>query len=128
MSCSSNSFADSRKRSILIQSGTSQCSLGTSSAYKVRYGSSRSIRTRIRTILALGFGHSLSLLLELLGKGYIVEEDIRIVELAVPRSLQVSHCREQLTEFLIADEGNERSIGAGRFFAVGGIIVFVRSP
>lgn len=82
----------------------------------------------MRTILALGLGHSLSLLLELIGEGYIVEEDVGIVELAVPCSLQVGHCREQLTKFLIADEGNERSIGAGRLFAVGGVIVFVRSP
>lgn len=82
----------------------------------------------MRTILALGLGHCLSLLLELLGEGHIVEEDIGIVELAVPCSLQISHCREQLTQFLIADQGNERSIGAGRLLAIGGVVVFVGSP
>lgn len=82
----------------------------------------------MHTILALGFGHCLSLLFELIGEGHIVEEDIGIVELFVPCSLQVTHCREQLTQLLIADEGNKRSIGAGRLFAIGGVIMFFGSP
>lgn len=128
MSCSSNTFADSRKSSILIHSGTSQCSLGTSSGCKVRCGSSCSNRAGIYTILALRLGHCLSLLLEFLGERHIVEENIGIVKLVVPCSLQISHCREQLIQFLIADESNERSIGAGRLFAIGGVVVFVGSP
>ena len=78
--------------------------------------------------MALGLGHCLSLLLELLGEGHIIEENIRIVELAVPCSLEVTHCREQLIQLLIAHEANKRSIGACGLFAIGRVIVFFGSP
>lgn len=48
------------------------------------------------TKLALGLGDRLDLLLELLGKGDIVEEDIGIVEFAVPCALEITHGLEEL--------------------------------
>jgi hypothetical protein len=71
---------------MLIQLGTSQCSLGTSSASRISYVPYCNIKG-IRTILALCLGRSLGLLLELCGELDVVEEDIGIVEFAVPCSL-----------------------------------------
>lgn len=78
--------------------------------------------------MALGLGRGPGLLLKLFRERYIVEEDIGIVEFAVPGSFQIGHGLEQLAEFLIADKGDECGIGAGRLFAIGGVIVFVGSP
>lgn len=57
---------------------------------------------RGRTILDSGLGSGLSLLLEFLGERNIIEEDIGIVELAVPGALEVVHGLEQVVEFLVA--------------------------
>lgn len=45
----------------------------------------------LRTVLTFCLGGGLRLLLELLGKFDIVEEDIGVVEFAVPGLLQIVH-------------------------------------
>lgn len=78
--------------------------------------------------MTFGLGGGLCLLLELLGEFDVVEEDVGVVEFAVPGALQIVHGLEQLVQLLVADEGDKRGIGAGRILAIGGIIVFVGSP
>lgn len=66
--------------------------------------------------------------LELLCERHIVEEDPRVVELAVPGSLQIAHRRNQFVHLFVSDQGNECGIGTGRVGAVRGIVVVVRTP
>lgn len=72
---------------MLIQLGTSQCSLGTSSISEVNHVSPRWNKSGFHTILTLRLGRSLSLLHELLGEFDVVEENIRIVEFVIPGAL-----------------------------------------
>lgn len=75
-----------------------------------------------------GLGSGPSLLLEFLGERNIIEEDVGIVELAVPGALEVAHGLEQVVEFLIAHQRDQGGIGARRCCAIGRIIMFVGSP
>lgn len=65
------------------------------------------------TILALGLGRRLGLLLELLSEGLVVKEDVWIVEFVVPSALEVSHSGDQIVEFLVSDQRDQRRVGAG---------------
>lgn len=76
----------------------------------------------------LGLGDGLRLLLELLGEGLVVKEDVGIVEFIVPCALEIAHGADQLVQFLVAHERDEGGIGAGGLFAIGGIVVIFGSP
>jgi hypothetical protein len=78
--------------------------------------------------LNLGLGDGLRLLLEFLGEGLVIEEDIGIVELVVPCALEIAHGADQLVEFLVTDEGDEGGIGAGGLLAIWGVIVILGAP
>lgn len=78
--------------------------------------------------MTLGLGDGLSLALELLGERDVVEEDVWVVELVVPSALEVTHGMDQLTQLLIAHEGDQCGVGASRVFAVRGVIVLVGPP
>lgn len=81
-----------------------------------------------RTILAFGLRLGLGPPLELFGEGLVVEENVGIVELAVPCALEVLHCGDQLVQFFVPDEGDERGVDARRALAVGGVIVVISAP
>lgn len=67
-------------------------------------------------------------LLKLSREGLVVEEDPGIVELVVPRSLQVTHRRNEIVQFLVSDEGDQCRVGPGRVGAIGGIVVVFSAP
>jgi hypothetical protein len=62
-------------------------------------------------------------LLEFLCEGDIIEESPGIVELVVPGRLELAHGGEEVGEFFIADEGEERGVYAWGVGIVGGVVV-----
>lgn len=62
--------------------------------------------------MALGLGHSLGFLLEFIGEGNVVEEDVRVVKFVVPSSFDVVHSPQQVAKFLIANQRDQSGIGA----------------
>ena len=72
---------------------------------------------------AVCFGFGLGESLELIGKGDVVEEGPGVVELVVPGPFKVAHCREEIEEFLIAHEGEERSVYTWGIGVVGTVVV-----
>lgn len=116
---------------MLIQSGTPQCSLGTSSVKQEKKKLARKSESKNkgeRTVLTLGFGDRLSLTLEFFGEGLVIEEDVGIVEFVVPSALEILHGVNQVAEFLIPHKGDDGGIGASGLFAIGGVIVIFGSP
>lgn len=81
-----------------------------------------------RTVLTLGLGNCLCLLLEFLREGHVIEEDIRVIELVVPRAFEIAHGADQVIEFLVADEGDDGGIGPSRLLTIGIVIVIFGSP
>lgn len=78
--------------------------------------------------MAFGIGHGLCLLLELVGEGLVVEEDIGVVKLVVPGALEVAHGAEHVVQLLVADQGDEGGIGAAGLFTIGGVVMILCSP
>jgi len=78
--------------------------------------------------LTLGLGDRLSLALEFLGEGLVIEENVGIVELVVPSALEILHGVNQVAEFLVANEGDDGGIGASGLLAIRGVIVIFGSP
>ena len=85
-------------------------------------------RSGLRTVLTLCLGGGLGLLLELGGELDIIEEDVRVVEFAVPGALQIVHGLQELVQFFVADKGDKGGVGAGRVLAVGRVVMLVGSP
>jgi hypothetical protein len=78
--------------------------------------------------LTLGLCDRLSLALEFFSEGLVIEEDVGIVELVVPSALEILHGVNQVAQFLVPYEGDDRGIGASGLFAIGGVIVVFGSP
>lgn len=78
--------------------------------------------------MTLCLGDRLGLPLEFLRERDVVEEDIRVVKLVVPCTLEILHCAKQVVQFLVTDKRNEGGIGAVRLCTVGGIIVVFGTP
>lgn len=81
-----------------------------------------------RTIVNLRLCFSLCPPLELLRERDVIEEDPRVIELAIPGPFQVTDCRDQIIEFFVSYEGNERGVGASRVGAVGGVVAVAHMP
>lgn len=81
-----------------------------------------------RTIVNLRLCFSLRPPLELLRERDVVEEDPRVIELAVPGPFQVANRGDQVVKFFVSYEGNERGVGAGRVGAVGGVVAVAHMP
>jgi hypothetical protein len=70
----------------------------------------------------------LSTLLEFFGKGFVIDESPWVIELVVPRPLEIAHRRDQIVQLFVPDEGEKGGIDAGGVGAVGGVVVFFSSP
>jgi hypothetical protein len=102
--------ADSEKRSLLIQEGTAQCSLGISSGGSVSVLSHCDLlrdvgfRGRAHTVVAFRFGGGLCLFLELVCERNVVEEGPGVVEFGVPGSFEVNHRLYHAVDLLVPDQ------------------------
>ena len=74
-------------------------------------------------VRAVCFCFGLCEFLEFLGERDVVEEGPRIVELAVPCSLEVAHAGEEFVEFFVADKGEKGRIYSRGVGVVCAIIV-----
>jgi hypothetical protein len=123
--CSTRRVTDSWTRSGLIHEGTSQCSAGTSSATLGQHVIQRTIHDRRHTVADLGFCSCSCLLLEIFGEWLVVEEYPRVIELVIPRSLQVGHALQHIVDFLISYQGDDGGVCAGALRIVGCIVVAI---
>lgn len=78
--------------------------------------------------MAFGLRRGLSPPLEIFGEGLVVEENVGVIELAIPSALEMSHCGDQVVEFFVPDEGDDGGIDACRAGAIGGVIMFIGPP
>jgi hypothetical protein len=80
-----------------------------------------------RTIAHLGFCSGPRLLLELFRKGLVVEEGPRVIELVIPRALQVLHALQHSLEFLVTYQREDGGIDARAIGRVGCVVVAMDS-
>lgn len=121
MSFSSRILTDSANRSSLIHDGFFQCSFGITSIKLHQYLALFSHRYR-HTISAFRLCRSTRLAFEFGGKGDIVEEGPRVVELVVPCPFQILHRLQHPFELFITDEcqeGRGDSSGSGFTWRIG---------
>ena len=79
-------------------------------------------------VVAFGFGDGLGAPFEFVGEGDVVEESPRVVEFVVPCCLELFHGRNEVVEFFIADEGEERGVDAGWGGGVWGVVACCVAP
>jgi hypothetical protein len=72
-------------------------------------------------VSALGLGGGLGLLLELGREWDVVEEGPRVVELVVPRLLEVAHGLQHAVELLVAHQGQQGGVDARGARGAGGV-------
>jgi hypothetical protein len=123
--CSLSLLADSSHSCLLIHLGISQCSLGINSGLPsvvcALVCSSR-IAWEKPTITALGFRLGLCLSLEFLSEWNVVEERPRVVELVIPRPLEIAHGLEHAVQLFVAYEGQEGGWDSGFAGGAWGIV------
>ena len=123
MSFSSRILADSSKRDLSIHDGTAQCSLGIVSVENQTMCNHH--RTPL-TVIALRLRDCRCLPLELRSKRHIVKESPRVVELGIPRPLQILHRLHHIIHLFVPHQRKKRRIRPGRIWVVGRIFVSSR--
>ena len=102
-----------------IQSGTSQCSLGMSSAEILVFLIDPSMsRTDPLTVCTWCVCLRLCLIFEFLGEWDVIKKDPGIVETRIERLFHISHRRDNTAKLRVADERDERGICARGGFGV----------
>lgn len=70
--------------------------------------------TALRTVSDLGLRYRARSLLELFGKGHVVEKGPGVVELVVPCPLEVAHRLQHAFQLLVSYQGQQGGIDSGR--------------